>query len=56
MILKIDINNIMFFNAKVRGGKRGVSQSFFTHIFNFHQIQLIILSIITALIIKQNTN
>ncbi|MGB3636252.1 MAG: iron-siderophore ABC transporter substrate-binding protein [Rivularia sp. (in: cyanobacteria)] len=41
----------MFFNAKVRGGKRGVIQSFFLHIFNSHQIKLLLFSFITALII-----
>ncbi|WP_414620448.1 ABC transporter substrate-binding protein [Calothrix sp. CCY 0018] len=41
----------MFFNAKGRGGKRGVTRSFLTHIFNSRQIQLIFFSIITALII-----
>ncbi|MBE9213611.1 hypothetical protein IQ247_13200 [Plectonema cf. radiosum LEGE 06105] len=41
----------MFFNAKGRGGKRGVTRSFFTPIFNSRQIQLILFSIITAFII-----
>ncbi len=41
----------MFFNANVRGGKRGVTQSFFLHIFNSRQIKLLLFSFITALII-----
>ncbi|MBF2014184.1 MAG: ABC transporter substrate-binding protein [Rivularia sp. T60_A2020_040] len=43
------INN--FSRQKGRGGKRGVTRSFFTPIFNSRQIQLILFSIITALII-----
>ncbi|MDY6897140.1 MAG: ABC transporter substrate-binding protein, partial [Cyanobacteriota bacterium] len=41
----------MFFNGKGRGGKRGVTRSFFLHIFNYRQIKLIFFSCITAFII-----
>ncbi|MGB3653786.1 MAG: iron-siderophore ABC transporter substrate-binding protein [Rivularia sp. (in: cyanobacteria)] len=41
----------MFFNTKGRRGKRGVTRSFFTNIFSFRQIKLLLFSTITAFII-----
>ncbi|NJM19454.1 MAG: iron-siderophore ABC transporter substrate-binding protein [Richelia sp. RM2_1_2] len=41
----------MFFNAKGRKGKRGVTRSLFTYIFDSRQIKLFLFSILTALIV-----